>query len=52
MAEQTLKEQIQEECKDKDDNDVYDVYDVDCDDGTVGDKVFVPKNKMRNIKNK
>lgn len=32
--------------------DMYDVYDVDCDDGTVGDKIFIPKNKMMNIKNK
>ena len=54
-AEKTLKEQIQEECKDKDDKeyyDVYDVYDVDCDDGTYGDKILVPKSKMMNVKNK
>lgn len=56
MAEQTLREQIQDllkECKDdKEYYEMYDVYEVDCDDGTVGDKIFIPKNKMRNIKNK
>ena len=25
--------------------DLYDVYEVDCDDGTEGDKVLIPKNK-------
>ena len=55
MTEQTLKEQMQDlkECKDdKEYYEMYDVYEVDCDDGTYGDKILVPKNKMKNIKNK
>lgn len=24
--------------------DMYDVYDVDCDDGTHGDKIFIPRS--------
>lgn len=57
MAEQTLREQIQDllkECKDdKEYYEMYDVYEVDCDDGTYGDKILVPKNKMiNNIHNK
>lgn len=60
LEEKQVKEQVKEllkDCKDKDIDkqyyDMYDVYDVDCDDGTYGDKILIPKNKMmNNIHNK